>query len=115
GRFRQLMQFGIEALGSTDASLDAEVITLAYETISKLGLKNAVVKINSLGDQASKSNYREALKAYLAPLKHKLSPDSQLRLEKNPLRILDSNDPVDQELLLNAPMPHEHLTEESMT
>ncbi|CDR31003.1 Histidine--tRNA ligase [Acholeplasma oculi] len=114
GRFRQFMQFGIEALGSTDASVDAEVITLAYETISKLGLKNAVVKINSLGDQASKSNYREALKAYLAPLKHKLSPDSQLRLEKNPLRILDSKDPVDQELLLNAPMPLEHLTEESM-
>lgn len=109
GRFRQFMQFGCEVLGSNEPSIDAEVIELAFETIAKLGLKHVSVKINSLGDDESKQNYRMALLNYLIPKKEQLSKDSQDRLVNNPLRILDSKDAADIELLKNAPLPLEHL------
>ncbi|VEU82512.1 histidyl-tRNA synthetase [Acholeplasma hippikon] len=113
GRFRQFMQFGVEALGTNNPYLDAEVLALAYETIRGLGLKGVVVKINSLGNDASKAAYKEALYNYLLPYKDQLSEDSQVRLEKNPLRILDSKVPVDKEITKNAPLPLEYLDEES--
>lgn len=109
GRFRQFMQFGCEVLGSNEPSIDAEVIELAFETISKLGLKHVSVKINSLGDDESKQNYRVALLNYLTPIKDQLSKDSQERFVNNPLRILDSKDAGDIELLKNAPLPLDHL------
>src|SRR5690606_2776351 len=84
GRFRQFSQFGVEVVGAMDAYLDAEVIQLAYEIIKGLGLKGVSVKINSLGDKASKQNYMNVLKAFLEPKKDQLSPDSQARLDKNP-------------------------------
>src|SRR5690606_11137989 len=113
GRFRQFSQFGVEVVGAMDPYLDAEVIQLAYEIIKGLGLKGVSVKINSLGDKASKQNYMKVLKTFLEPKKDQLSPDSQARLDKNPLRILDSKDPVDKELLKDAPLPLDHLSDEA--
>lgn len=113
GRFRQFMQFGCEVLGSNEPSIDAEVIELAYETIYRLGLKQVSVKLNSLGDDASKSNYRQALIDYLTPFKDQLSKDSQDRLVHNPLRILDSKDSGDIELIKAAPLPLDYLNETS--
>ncbi|MBN3490489.1 histidine--tRNA ligase [Acholeplasma equirhinis] len=113
GRFRQFSQFGVEVVGAMDPYLDAEVIQLAYEIIKGLSLKGVSVKINSLGDKASKQNYMKVLKAFLEPKKDQLSPDSQARLDKNPLRILDSKDPVDKELLKDAPLPLDHLSDEA--
>src|SRR5690554_6216003 len=77
GRFRQFMQFGVEALGSNDPRLDSEVIELAYQTINQLGLKQVSVKINSLGDEESKLNFRKNLVDYLMPFESKLSKDSK--------------------------------------
>ncbi|WP_441361437.1 histidine--tRNA ligase [Acholeplasma laidlawii] len=113
GRFRQFMQFGCEVLGSNEPSIDAEVIELAYETIYRLGLKQVSVKLNSLGDDDSKINYRQALIDFLTPVKDKLSKDSQERLTNNPLRILDSKDPADIELIKDAPLPLDYLNETS--
>lgn len=113
GRFRQFMQFGCEVLGSNEPSIDAEVIELAYETIYRLGLKQVSVKLNSLGDDASKANYRQALIDFLTPVKDKLSKDSQDRLTHNPLRILDSKDSADIELIKDAPLPLDYLNETS--
>lgn len=113
GRFRQFMQFGCEVLGSNEASIDAEVIELAYETIFKLGLKQVSVKLNSLGDDQSKQNYRQALIDFLTPMKDKLSNDSQTRLLNNPLRILDSKDKNDIDLTKDAPLPLDYLNETS--
>ena len=113
GRFRQFMQFGCEVLGSNEPSIDAEVIELAYETIYRLGLKQVSVKLNSLGDDDSKRNYRQALIDFLTPVKDKLSKDSQDRLTNNPLRILDSKDPADIELIKDAPLPLDYLNETS--
>lgn len=113
GRFRQFMQFGIEAIGSNDPSLDAEVIALAYDTIASLDLKGVVVKVNTLGDDKSKEQFKQALVNYLLPYKNQLSEDSKQRLHKNPLRILDSKDPQDKDIVKHAPKPIDHLTEEA--
>ncbi len=113
GRFRQFMQLGVEALGSNNPLLDAEVISMAYETIKGLGLKDVVVKINSLGDDEAKKNYQQVLYDYLLPFKSQLSPDSQTRLEKNTLRVLDSKAETDQAIIKNAPLPLDHLNIES--
>ncbi len=113
GRYRQFMQFGVESLGSFDPMIDAEVISMAYETINGLGLKGVVVKVNSLGDDQSKKNYQQALFDFLKPFENELSEDSKVRLYKNPLRILDSKDPNDKEITKNAPLPIDYLTETS--
>src|SRR5690606_33333586 len=109
GRYRQFMQFGVEAVGSSDPFVDAEVIFLAYETIRRLGLKGVKVKLNSIGDDLSKSNYKKVLVDYLTPFKDQLSADSIERLNKNPLRILDSKAPEDKEIVENAPLPINYL------
>src|SRR5690554_5004311 len=107
------MQFGCEVLGSNEPTIDAEVIELAYQTIYQLGLKQVSVQVNSLGDDASKAAYRKALVAYLTPFKDQLSKDSQIRLEQNPLRILDSKASEDIEIIKNAPRPQDYLNETS--
>jgi len=73
GRFRQFHQFGAEAIGSNDPSLDAEMIIIAYDILVKLGLKNLQVKINSLGIPASREEYKIKLKSYMLPHFDKLS------------------------------------------
>ncbi|HHY96770.1 MAG TPA: histidine--tRNA ligase [Acholeplasma sp.] len=111
GRYRQFMQFGVEAVGSSDPFVDAEVIFLAYETICRLGLKGVKVKLNSIGDDLSKSNYKKVLVDYLTPFKDQLSADSIERLNKNPLRILDSKAPEDKKIVENAPLPINYLSD----
>jgi len=103
GRYRQHHQFGIEVVGEKGAALDAEVIQMLYTLYARLGLKDLTVHINSLGEKETRSQFRAALQAYLRPHLDILSEDSKRRLDTNPLRILDSKDPKDQELIVNAP------------
>lgn len=111
GRYRQFYQVGVEVLGMENPLTDVEVLDLAYTFLKKINLHNrAVLEINTLGDQESRDSYRTALVAYLTPLKDQLSEDSQKRLEKNPMRILDSKDENDKKLEANAPKMADHLT-----
>jgi len=103
GRYRQHHQFGAEALGNSSPEQDAELIDMLCEIYRKLGLKNLNVCINSVGNAQARSQYKKALIDYLTPRVTQLSSDSQERLAKNVLRILDSKDPKDQLLLENAP------------
>ena len=112
GRQRQFTQFGIELIGTDDVMSDAEVISLAYNTYKLLGI-NPVVKINSLGDNVSRDNYRKALIEYFTPNIDLLCSDCKERLERNPLRILDCKVDSNNEILKNAPTTLEFLNEES--
>lgn len=103
GRYRQHHQFGVEAIGSDSPEQDVEVIDLLYTLYSRLNLKGLRVFINSIADPESRSNFRDALRDYLRPHFAELSTDSQARFELNPLRILDSKDPKDQEFAKGAP------------
>lgn len=113
GRDRELTQFGVEVLGTDDPMSDAEVISLAVNIYKMLGLKEIKVHINSLGDQASRNNYREALIEYFRPHIGELCEDCQTRLEKNPLRILDCKVDQDKEILKNAPKTIDYLNDSS--
>ncbi len=113
GRERELTQFGCEVLGSDDEIVDAEVISLAIQIYRMLGLKNVVVHINSLGDKASRDQYRNALLDYFKPHLDSLCDDCKKRYEKNPLRILDCKVDGDSALFQNAPKTIDYLNEES--
>jgi histidyl-tRNA synthetase len=113
GRYRQHHQFGAEAIGIPSAEQDVEVIDILYTVYRRLGLKDLTVKINSIGGGETRERYRNALKDYFQPHFHDLSSDSQRRLESNPLRILDSKDPKDQELAQKAPRILDYLDEAS--
>lgn len=103
GRYRQHHQFGVEAIGDNSPRQDVEIIDMAYRLYTKLGLTNLTILLNSLGNYSSRQLYKERLKEYLKPFLGQLSDDSKTRFENNPLRILDSKSPKDQELLKNAP------------
>ncbi|WP_068467064.1 histidine--tRNA ligase [Candidatus Protochlamydia phocaeensis] len=113
GRYRQHHQFGTEAIGNDSPEQDAEIIDLLYTLYQRLGLKNLSLNINSIGDPASRQAFRQALKDYLQPHLSALSPDSQNRFEVNPLRILDSKDPRDREIVAHAPSILDFLSEEA--
>ena len=113
GRFREHTQFGIEVFGSNSTLIDAEVISIAYNFYSLLGLKNLKVKINTLGDIESRIKYKEALIEYFTPHKDILCEDCQKRLIKNPLRILDCKIDCDKEIMKNAPKISNYLNEDS--
>ncbi len=113
GRYRELTQFGVEALGSDDPMQDAEVISLAYRAMEEMGLENITVKINSLGDKESRDNYREALKKHIEPYLNDLCSDCQNRFKTNPLRILDCKVDKEHEALKTAPKISDYLNEES--
>ncbi|HEV8377440.1 MAG TPA: histidine--tRNA ligase [Tepidisphaeraceae bacterium] len=113
GRLRQHHQFGAEAFGIADAAQDVECILLQMDFYRRCGIKDLSLQINSLGDAESKQRYRDALVKFLKPKASSLSEDSQRRLEANPLRILDSKDPRDQEASRGAPPPYESLSENS--
>jgi len=112
GRMRQFTQFGIELIGSDDVMSDAEVISLVYNTYKMLGI-NIKIHINSLGDNESRNNYREALIEYFKPNIDNLCEDCKNRLEKNPLRILDCKFDAENTILKNAPKTIDYLNEES--
>ena len=114
GRDRELTQFGVEVLGSSDPAMDAEVISVAVNIFKLLGLKGIKVKINSLGDTESRDNYRKALVEYFEPHIQELCPDCNERLKKNPLRILDCKFDAENEIIKNAPVMLDYLNQESL-
>jgi len=113
GRYRQFHQFGVELLGSPEPIADAEVILFMLEVYRSLGIENTRLRINNLGDSASRSAYREALQAYFAPHAELLSETSRKRLDTNPLRILDTKVPHERLLLEGAPQLSAFLSEEA--
>ncbi|WP_062198833.1 histidine--tRNA ligase [Massilibacterium senegalense] len=113
GRYRQFVQFGVEALGSQDPAIDAEVISLAMNTFKGLGLQELVLKINSLGDTESRLAHRQALINHFQPHIHEFCEDCKGRLEKNPLRILDCKVDHKHPLMQTAPSILDYLNEES--
>lgn len=105
GRQRQFTQFGVELFGAATPQADIELIAMAYEFLERLGLQGqVVVEINSLGDTESRDAYREKLVSYLRKNYDRLSDDSKSRLERNPLRVLDSKEECDKEVVENAPL-----------
>ena len=115
GRFRQFYQIGVESLGNPNESADIEVLSMAWLLVKKLALENKVtLEINTLGTLEERQKYKQKLVQYLSPLKEKLSSDSQRRLLKNPLRIWDSKEAQDQEIIKQAPLLSESLQEASL-
>ena len=110
GRYRQFHQFGVEAVGSEDPALDAEVIALGYTFYREIGLKDVTVEINSVGTPAVRAKYREHIQRFFAPVKDKLCKDCQSRYDRNPMRLLDCK--IDQAYGEGAPTILEHLDEE---
>ncbi len=114
GRQRQFHQIGIELVGAAEPEADAEVIAMSAHILDALGLADKVtLEINSLGDLASRAVYREQLVRYLGDHLQNLSKDSQDRLERNPLRILDSKDQGDRHIIEDAPRLQECFNDES--
>jgi histidyl-tRNA synthetase len=113
GRQRQFNQIGVEVLGSANPRADVEVIAIACDILQTLGLKNLRLDINSVGNKQDRQNYRQALIDYFTPHKDELDADSQDRLTRNPLRILDSKNQRTQEIVAGAPSILEYLGEES--
>ncbi len=110
GRQRQFHQIGCELLGIASWHADVEMIALAHDALGALGLgAHVTLEINTLGDSDSRAAYREVLVDYLRAHAHQLSEDSTRRLEKNPLRVLDSKAEEDREIVKNAPRLSEHL------
>ncbi len=109
GRYRQPHQVGVECYGYSEPEAEVEVIALAWQLVRSHKIADARLQLNSIGDAACRDRYREALLSFLRPLAPTLSEDSQRRLERNPLRVLDSKDPRDGEAVKNAPRMLEHL------
>lgn len=103
GRYRQFFQAGCEVYGDPGPACDAEMIDMLYALFVRLGIGPLEVRINSLGDAASRARYRDTLVEFLRPLASSLSETSRQRFETNPLRVLDSKAPQDMEIVANAP------------
>jgi histidyl-tRNA synthetase len=110
GRLRQFTQIDLEAIGSDDPALDAEIILFAWRLYASLGLRDLTLLINSIGDREARAPYIAALREYFRPHLDRLDKDDQMRFEKNPLRLLDSKNDRTRELLENAPNLHEALS-----
>jgi histidyl-tRNA synthetase len=113
GRQRQFHQIGVELIGSDSPRADVEVIAIATDILQALGLQNLQLDLNSVGNGDDRAAYREALINYLTPYKNELDKDSQDRLDRNPLRILDSKDARTQEIAQDAPKLINYLGENS--
>ena len=111
GRYRQFNQVGVEALGSDDPALDAEVIAIAAEGFTRLGLTNFRLLLNSLGDAQSRAEYRDALTQYLRGLD--LDEATARRAQLNPLRVLDDKRPEMQKQLADAPLMRDVLSQDA--
>ena len=114
GRYRQFHQVGAEALGFTGPDIDAELIMLCQRLWDDLGLSDVRLEINSIGDADDRKRHREDLIAYFEKHKDELDADAQRRLHSNPLRILDTKNPVMQELVNRAPKLLNYLSEASL-
>jgi histidyl-tRNA synthetase len=112
GRQRQFHQFGVEALGCSEMEQDVEIILLATKILCQLGIENTVLQINNIGNTDTRQLYQEKLSQYFTSYKSQLSKISLNRLEVNPLRILDSKEEMDFEIINKAPMITEYLSKE---
>ncbi len=112
GRLRQFHQFGAEALGASSPQLDVEMMVLPLEIYKQLGIDHFSLKINSVGCEKCRPAYKQLLQTELRKIFTQLSHDSQVRVEQNPLRVLDSKDKKDRELTAGMPLMNEHLCEE---
>ncbi|CAI3334503.1 histidine--tRNA ligase [Enterococcus cecorum] len=111
GRLRQFHQIGVEVFGSDNPATDVETMAMALQFFCELGIKDLRLVINSLGDQETRTAYRQALIDYLTPFKEQLSADSNRRLLENPLRVLDSKDEKDKAVVAGAPSILDYLSE----
>jgi histidyl-tRNA synthetase len=111
GRYRQHHQFGVEAIGSADPDLDVEVVTLGWSFYSALGLQRVGLLLNSLGDDVCRPGYREALRQYLDTHRGELCDEHKVRLDDNPLRVLDCKSPECVAVTAGAPRQLDHLCE----
>ena len=115
GRWRQFHQINVELLGIPEPVGDVEIIALAAHIIEELGvLGHTTLELNTLGDPASRAAYRDVLVEYFSDHRDQLSPDSQERLTRNPLRILDSKDKGDRKISAGAPALSDYLNAESV-
>jgi len=112
GRCRQFHQFGIEALGSLDPSLDAEVIDFAWSMMQRLGIGGLWLRLNSIGCAADRERYRTALRDHFAPSLDRMCTDCQRRYDENPLRILDCKESQCQPFIEAAPGSADHLCDD---
>ena len=111
GRYRQFHQIGCELIGAAEPLADAEVIAAGFDILTRLGIADSVIlELNTLGDRESRDAYRSALVAYFTAHKASLSEDSLTRLERNPMRILDSKNEGDKALVADAPIIDPYLT-----
>ncbi|SDF91212.1 histidyl-tRNA synthetase [Limimonas halophila] len=114
GRLRQFHQVGVELLGPSRPLADVEIIAMGQQVLAELGLSESItLELNTLGDLESRKAYRAALVEYFAGFKDKLSADSRHRLDRNPLRILDSKDEGDQAVVADAPTFGDYLNQHS--
>jgi histidyl-tRNA synthetase len=113
GRYRQFHQIDAEVIGAGEPQADVELLAMADQLLKELGIHDVTLHLNTLGDGASREAWRAALIDYFRAVKDQLSEESQERLEKNPLRILDSKDPRDKAFLPDAPKIDAFLSEEA--
>ncbi len=112
GRYREFRQFGVEVFGSSDNSIDAEVISLATEFLSRMGLKGLKVNINSIGCPNCRAEYNKALKKYLGDNLDKLCYTCKTRFEKNPMRIIDCKEETCKQITKDAPRLLDYICDE---
>ena len=112
GRQRQFHQFGVEAIGSANPEQDAEVISLGWDILKSFGIKSLELKLSSIGSKSCRENFKSELIKYLNPFIPKLSEVSQRRLEKNPLRILDTKNKDEIEIVKSAPKIEQFYTKD---
>ena len=113
GRYRQFHQIDAEIIGAAEPQADVELLAMADQVIRELGIEGVTLHLNTLGDGDSREAWRAALVEHFREVKDELSEDSQERLEKNPLRILDSKDRRDQRFVADAPKIDDFLTDEA--
>ncbi len=113
GRYRQFSQIGAELIGDPGPASDAEVLLMLLRFLRVLDFEGLTVLLNTVGDEESRRTYRQALVDYLEPRRAELGADSRRRLGSNPLRILDTKDPAEREVLAGAPRLADYLTAES--
>jgi histidyl-tRNA synthetase len=113
GRYREFRQIGAEVLGAADPATDAEVLSMLFDFLGRLGFMGLAVALNSVGTDACRGAYVDALRAYFAHHKDRMGDDDRRRLEQNPLRVLDTKDPVVKALVDDAPRMLDFLDAES--
>ena len=115
GRYRQFHQIDAEIIGAAEPQADVELLAMADQIIRELGIAEVTLHLNTLGDGDSREAWRAALIEYFGAVRGELSEDSQERLEKNPLRILDSKDPRDRKFVADAPKIDAFLSDDART